>query len=445
MGSPVLLRNVWYFIRLRWLILATFVATGILGLAAPGLFRAFGLNPPLRWPWILAGVLAVADLLYRRDALRLNSQSPRLRVRANLLVQIIVDLVVATVLVHIVGSTNTFIPFIYLFHITLACIFFTRSLSRLITALASLLYLGCVALEHTGIVEPHGWLMASEVCPQGPWASLGYAVSAVFIWFVVWYLVSGIAQDVRMRDQQLEATNQQLLQADREKTRRVLQTTHELKAPFSGIESNIQVLRSQHWDDLPEPVRVIIERIERRGQTLRRRIQGVLELGALRSREDEEQPLERLPLAELLEGVVQDLAGHAAGRRITVDLQAPDAVLSGNRKDYTLLFANLLSNAISYSHEGSRVRITADVAGDRVTVAIEDHGIGISEEALQHVFEEYYRSREAAKFNAMSTGLGMAIVKEVALRHHLQVTITSEKDQGTTARVTLPRFEDRTN
>lgn len=438
LGSPVLLRNVWYFIRLRWLILATFVATGLLGLLAPQLFQACGMNPPLRWPWILAGVLAIADLLYRWDALRLDVTSPRSRVEANLLVQIVVDLGVATALIHIIGSTNTYIPFILLFHIALACIFFARKMSLLITGLASLFYLVCVGLEMGGSLKAHGWLLDFEVCPQGPILSLWYAGSAVFIWFVVWYLVSGLSVDVRQRDQQLEQSNRQLLQADQDKTRRVLQTTHELKAPFAGIESNIQVLRAQHWDHLSEEARTIIDRIDRRGQRLRKRIQGILELGALRSREDEQPPAETVPIRALLESVVEELGGHAASRKVTVNLDVPDRRVSGSPKEYALLFANLVSNAISYSHEGGGVQVTGEETDGSVTVVIADRGIGISEEALQRVFEEYYRSREAARFNAMSTGLGMAIVKEIAQRYNLQVTIDSEKDQGTTVKVTLP-------
>ena len=84
------------------------------------------------------------------------------------------------------------------------------------------------------------------------------------------------------------------------------------------------------------------------------------------------------------------------------------------------------------------MQVTGEETDETVTVVIADRGIGISEEALQRVFEEYYRSREAARFNPMSTGLGMAIVKEVAQRYGLRIAIDSNKDQGTTVQVALP-------
>jgi signal transduction histidine kinase len=111
----------------------------------------------------------------------------------------------------------------------------------------------------------------------------------------------------------------------------------------------------------------------------------------------------------------------------------------GSRQQYGLLFGNLVSNAISYSREGGQVDIAAADGPLNVTVTVTDYGIGISEKALPHIFEEYYRSGEAAWYNEMSTGIGMAIVKQVALNFGLDVEVSSEQGMGTRVRVVLPR------
>jgi signal transduction histidine kinase len=69
---------------------------------------------------------------------------------------------------------------------------------------------------------------------------------------------------------------------------------------------------------------------------------------------------------------------------------------------------------------------------------VQDRGIGIKEEALPHIFEEYYRTKEAARFNRHSTGLGLSIVKEIAQNLDLRIRVESEAGEGTIFRVYLP-------
>jgi signal transduction histidine kinase len=88
------------------------------------------------------------------------------------------------------------------------------------------------------------------------------------------------------------------------------------------------------------------------------------------------------------------------------------------------------------------VEVTAERTQKGVLVKIVDHGIGISDKAMPHIFEEYYRAPEAAQFNQLSTGLGLAIVKYIAQVSSLRVSVASEQGKGTTFEVMLP-FERR--
>jgi len=104
------------------------------------------------------------------------------------------------------------------------------------------------------------------------------------------------------------------------------------------------------------------------------------------------------------------------------------------------LLGNLVANAIFYSHDNGTVDITISVNDDRaVTASIADHGIGIREDALPNIFDEYYRTREAAQHNDMSTGLGLAIVKRIADNLDIVIRVHSEIDKGTTFDVVIPR------
>lgn len=93
-----------------------------------------------------------------------------------------------------------------------------------------------------------------------------------------------LSEAVRWQDLVLRLANEQLIKADQEKTKQVMLTTHDLKAPLAGIESHIQVLKTLYWGKIPEPVQAVIERIDHRAQSLRKRIRDILILGDLKAR-----------------------------------------------------------------------------------------------------------------------------------------------------------------
>ena len=357
--------------------------------------------------------------------------------------QILADLVILTILVHEVGSIDTFIVFAYLFHIVLSCIFFVPRDSFLVTVLAAVLFLGCWTLETMGFLARQSILgqAHSQLIPP---MTIINALSAVFIWFVVWYLTSTISKAVRERDRKLATANELLIAADREKNLLMLRTTHDLKAPFCGIEANIETLKEQDWEALPASARSKIESIELRAATLRERIKDILLLGELRKSSYQTEQNDPVDLHDLLSKVISDLSTKADQRRITISLSATNVSVISNRKQLSTLFANLIANAIVYSHPDSQIEVTASSTPMGISVKVSDHGIGISEKALPHIFEEYFRAPEAAQFNLLSTGLGLAIVKHIAQNVTRKINVTSEQGKGTTFEVLIP-LERRRN
>jgi len=437
LGNDVLIHNARWFTKLRWIAVSAIMLAGLAGRFAPSLFRGVGLIPPAGWPWILAAVLVAANCFFTILAGRLNDNSSQSVIKATIWLQIVADLTLLTVLVHIIGSTTTFISFAFLFHIALACIFFPPRESLLVTVLASALFSACVALETSGIVPRGGMVAHAPSVPHsGRLLNLAFAGTAVFIWFIVWYLVSTLSEAVRKRDRQLHAANERLLKADQEKTRQVLRTTHELKAPFSGIESNIQILKLQHWNEIPESVRGIVERIEHRAQTLRERIREILVLGELKSESDARVVLVPVSMDSVMDAVLENVGEKACSRHVALDIEKPLPDVLGDARQISILFSNLTANAIQYSRDGGTVTVSArETETNDVIISVADRGIGISDEALPHIFEEYYRTPEGAKCNPMSTGLGLAIVRHIARTLGLKVKVTSDVGTGTTFEV----------
>ena len=443
LASTVLLDNARWFTSVRWFVVVVFCVMGFSGHAVPNVFVCLGFGPPVRWPFALAAVLAAANVLFI-VFLPKDDGSGRVSAEAHLWTQITADLLAVTALTHFVGSVETFISFTYLFHITLACIFFPRMKSLRVVCIAAMLYLGVVGLELAGFLPcrsmiPDHQLLAQDNSALPP----VFAVSGVLVWIVVWHLVSTLSARVRERDRQLDLANEQLRQADIEKNQQMLRTAHDLKAPFSGIESNIQMLRLQHWDSMTEAARDLVNRIQVRAQTLSERIRDILILGDLRAGQSEGDSPPVTQLETVFESVAEDLSEKAADRSISLDVDIPRVSVRAGKKQLCILFSNLVANGISYSQEGGTVRVSAHCAGDVVRVSISDTGIGIRDEALPHVFDEYYRSKEAARFNKLSTGLGLAIVKRIAINLGLQVKVSSELNKGTRFEIAIPVTQEQ--
>ena len=108
-----------------------------------------------------------------------------------------------------------------------------------------------------------------------------------------------------------------------------------------------------------------------------------------------------------------------------------------------MMFENIISNGIAYSHEGGTVKVACGLNGDQgAEVSVEDQGIGIPEEKASKVFQDYYRTQEAVKHNKSSTGLGLAVVRRIAKKHRLRIQVETELGRGTTFRIEFPKTEN---
>jgi signal transduction histidine kinase len=138
--------------------------------------------------------------------------------------------------------------------------------------------------------------------------------------------------------------------------------------------------------------------------------------------------------------VVAQLETVAALRGITVRVSADGScVVPLTEEDCTLLVENLLINALQHSPQGSKVELRISAQDGAVVLSVEDHGEGISAEALPHVFERFSRGDPSRTRSTGGAGLGLAICKAVVEKAGGSIELRSEPGNGTTAQVTLPK------
>jgi signal transduction histidine kinase len=435
---PLLGQNVDWYCRLRWVVAAVFFVFGIAGYF-PDVLPGIGLNPRTDWAIVIAALLGVANtgfVLHSRIASRRISGRS---IKVKLWTQIVFDLLVVTALLHFAGHLNTGICFIYLIHIALACIFFTRFESFLVTLMGILLYLGGAVVERRGLL-PSRSIFLSAPFGGGPSYPAGAFVittaTKAGIFAVIWYLASRLSGILRNKEVELANTNRRLVTLQQEKARHMIRTTHELKAPFASIHANTQLLEKGLCGPLSEDARTVVKKISARARRLAHEIQEMLQLANLSSEEAETLDIESVDLSEVIEWCIGHVKQIAEEHNVVIRPELTTAHCTGIGDHLKMLFTNLLANAIIYSEPGDAVDVkcTSNVK-KRAVVTVKDRGIGISADKLPHIFEDYYRTDEAVLHNKDSTGLGLAIVREVALRHRIRIDVWSELGAGTEFRL----------
>lgn len=207
--------------------------------------------------------------------------------------------------------------------------------------------------------------------------------------------------------------------------------THEFKTPMTGLILHAGLLRRAN---LSEDERdASLSHIEAQTQWLERLTQNLLKLFT----SDEEIELERVNMPELLETVEEGVAPKLKekGAALTVQCEADTLVLNPDLM-HSLLNNLIVNAANAYDADAPEKPILLTVTGK--TFSVSDRGRGIPKEAIDRIFEPFFRVDKSRSKKQGGSGLGLALVKTIADAHNASITVDSELGKGTTVSVTLP-------
>jgi signal transduction histidine kinase len=442
LSDIVLERNARWFITIRWVVVAALALGEVLFVFANAPLREIGIVAKGWWPVSIAIILACANVLFS-----IFLAQPRLKAlvqpSANVWIQIIVDLTCLTALVHFCGSIATPAPFLYVLHIVLSCVFFSIKSSFAVTFLAIAFYVSGVGAELVGIVKHHNLFVAltSSLPLADGVASMCWAGALSLIFFAVWYLVSQLSLVIRTRESQLIEAREEIRKAQEEKDRYAVQMTHQLKAPLDAVRSSIALIIGGYSGEVSEEIRDLLTRIDKRARGMSGLVMDVLKLARVKAAAAIPGKSRLFDVAVVLERCVDTLRPVAAARQIALTTAIEHWEAEGVPEQIEMLLENVVSNAIVYSKNGETVTIAASVLHEKneLAVTITDKGIGIEAEYLPHIFDEYFRAPDAVRHNSASSGIGLAIVKEIAQSHGLSIKVESVHGEGTAFTVCFPR------
>jgi signal transduction histidine kinase len=228
--------------------------------------------------------------------------------------------------------------------------------------------------------------------------------------------------------------------ADRTKSEFVRMVTHELRSPLAAVQSMLSIMEQGFVGPLAPKQQDLIQRSQRRISFLLALVKDLLELAAGKMERLQAEKKE-LALNEVISRVTDLLQTSAEEKQLaySVEIAEEPLVIVGIEEGLERLFMNLVSNAIKYTPAGGSVAVKAWSDDGQIKAEVSDTGIGIPEEAMPHLFTEFYRARNAKALEMEGTGLGLAIVKDVVEQHGGRISVESVVGKGTTFRVTLPK------
>ncbi|MEM1271083.1 MAG: response regulator, partial [Bacteroidota bacterium] len=253
-------------------------------------------------------------------------------------------------------------------------------------------------------------------------------------------------KELRAERDKTAAIAQRLVEIDRYKTEFFTNMSHEFRTPLTLTIGPLEEALREEGPHVPTTVRRSMNMALRNARRLLRLITQLLDLarietGALRLRASRED------LAGLAHDLVLSFAplGERKGLHVTIDRPADPVFAYVARDQMEQLLMNLLSNAIKFTPAGGAVTVSVAENPGTVVVEVRDTGVGMAEHELARVFDRFYRAEpraHATSEDTIGSGIGLALVRDLAELHYATLDIESEVDQGTTVRLLLQAGSD---
>lgn len=232
---------------------------------------------------------------------------------------------------------------------------------------------------------------------------------------------------------ELNETVAELAESNERLRRFAYVASHDLQEPLRMVSSYLQLLESQHGDDLDEQAAEYIDFAVDGADRMREMVEGLLAYSRI---DIDDSSTEPVAATDVIDDVLTDLQVRIEETDAAIDVGDLPTV-EGDAQQLEQLFSNLVSNAIKYAGEDTpSVSVTADRQGDRCVFAVADDGIGIDPDYADQIFQLFNRLHSNDEFEG--TGIGLALCRKIVDTHGGDIWVDSVPGEGTTFYFTLP-------
>ena len=350
-------------------------------------------------------------------------------------IQVLIDLIIISFLVHYSGCIYNPFFFLYALHVIISGIFFPGNLPYLNAVFVLILQTGWTLLQYIGYVKCYRFGYVGVDLPV--------LITSLGAFYIVIVAATYIIVDFMKRYRNLKTIideKNRLLEKSMEERNRVFRfTAHELKSPLTVIRSTLSVVEELYSKELKTEVREMVIRAGRRSDQVLDMVKEMIEITRYH-RGLEEQKYEYVDLEEWLSQLIDRQRSYAVAKGIELKLSKLDIKSSVVIEISSMqkIVCNLLNNALRYTPSGGTVTIEPFVKMEKYGFSVEDTGIGIPEDDIAKIFDEFYRGNNAKKMENIGTGLGLSLVKEIVDKLGGEIRVESRIGKGTIFSVEMP-------
>ncbi len=218
----------------------------------------------------------------------------------------------------------------------------------------------------------------------------------------------------------------------------VANVSHELKTPLATVKAYTETLMDGGVDE--ETTYHFLGIINNEADRMNRLVKDLLQLSRLDHNQERWNIKEGniIPLLVSCTEKMQPIAEQKSQQLNSLFDRQADFRVHIDRDRMEQVVLNVISNSVKYTEEGGRIDVDAYTEGGMLKIIVQDNGIGIPEDQLPRIFERFYRVDKARSRSMGSSGLGLAISKQIIEEHHGSITAESKAGRGTRMTITLP-------
>ena len=242
---------------------------------------------------------------------------------------------------------------------------------------------------------------------------------------------------VQERTRELEVLTKELQHNNRSKTHFLAAASHDLLQPINAARLFTHSIAERVHE--PESVAHLANNIDQSLVTANELLRALLDISKLDSGGITPEFNDFL-LDEFIHGLVAEMQASANDKQLILHYNVPDVVVHSDRQLLLSVLQNFVANGLRYSEAGGTVFISAEVdkESEHVLINVQDEGVGIAEQNLDDIFNEFYQIKNEGKRENRGLGLGLSIVKRISRMLNLKVNVQSVEGHGSTFSVSVP-------
>ncbi len=215
----------------------------------------------------------------------------------------------------------------------------------------------------------------------------------------------------------------------------ITSSSHELRTPIATMRAEMEGSLMETHITEKQARKLIHSNLEELG-SLQTLTNNLLKLSNIPNANNKKH-MEEITLQEIIEAARKKVMSLAKMKNISISTKVQDIKIKGDKSRLIEVFVILFDNAIKYSSEKTKISVKSEAKPHSVTVSITDQGVGITDTDLPYIFDRFYRADKSRSLTD-GYGLGLSIARKIIETHNGTISVSSEKNHGTTFVLQFP-------